>query len=57
MAMAGVIGALNVRSNFPRQPHVLSQMAEVEGEVVIRADRARSMAVHPAGAHSQSDAA
>ncbi|MGH9226719.1 MAG: hypothetical protein ACRD2W_23680 [Acidimicrobiales bacterium] len=60
--VAGVIGVLNVRSNFPRQPHSLTPVPEVEGAVVINAARARSMAAHPASqsvaaGHSRSDAA
>jgi len=47
--VAGVIAALNVRSNFPRQPHTLTPLPEVEGGVVIMAERARSLAAHPAG--------
>jgi hypothetical protein len=54
---AGVVGVLNVRSNRPRvQPHVLSSVPEMTGGVVITAERARSMAAHPA-AISHSDAA
>ena len=45
--VAGVIAALNIRSNFPRRPHSLTPVPEVEGGVVINAVRARSMAAHP----------
>jgi hypothetical protein len=47
LTLAGVIGTINVRTNFPRRPHTLTPVAEVEGGVIIRADRARSMAAHP----------
>ena len=58
LGATGVIGVLNVRTNFPRQPHVLTPVAEVDREVVINAARARSLAAHPAsGQHSHSDAA
>ena len=57
LGMAGVIGALNLRSNFTRRPHTLTPVPEVEGGVVIRATRARSMAAHPASSTAHSDAA
>jgi hypothetical protein len=48
LGVAGVIGVLNVRSNFPRQAHTLKPVPEVGGAVVIMAARARSLAAHPA---------
>lgn len=55
---AGVITLLSVRSNRrPRvTPHVLMAVPEDHGALMVRADRARSLAAHPA-AHSRSDAA
>ncbi len=49
-AAAGAIGFLNLRQNRPQaQPHVLSSLPEGNGEAIISAPRARSMAAHPAG--------
>ena len=47
VTLAGVIGTINVRTNFPRPAHTLTPVAQVDGGVVIRADRAASRAAHP----------
>ena len=55
VGVAGAIGVLSARGRAHPRPHVLGPRPdEINGEVVIGAARARSLAAHPA---SQSDAA
>lgn len=53
-AVAGGIAAINFRHRPEAQPHVLTPVPEVAGELVVMAPRARTILAHPA---NHSDAA